>query len=106
MPAFISSVHRPSTNPKFSVEPAHENFAKWSDLSSGKALIRLWGRTTSEWKSSKDGSNAKGKEKEKMWANKSMDNVSGEWELLDEWEIDLAELAPLPDDVSNDKPVL
>ena len=100
VPAFISPIQRPSTNPKFIVEPVNESFAKWADLSSKEVSVQLWGRTTSEWNSMRDSSDAKGKGK--MRIHESNLEVSGDWQLLDEWELDLTELTPLPDDVSVD----
>ena len=48
----------------------------------------------------RDSSDAKGKGK--MRIHELNLELSSDWQLLDEWELDLTELTPLPDDVSVD----
>lgn len=56
--------------------------------------IEIWGKVWGEWQR-EDTGQRKGKEKQV-----EPDPTSDiEWKILDEWEVDLAKLVPLSDDV-------
>ncbi|KAF5392612.1 hypothetical protein D9757_002129 [Collybiopsis confluens] len=88
VPNYLSSIHQSSTNPSFSFDPKSE-FAPWTDLSSVKLKIGLWAKIGSE---RRDASNmyAKGKEKASTYSD------SLEWQVLEEWNLNLNEMEPLP----------
>ena len=64
----------------------------WTDLSSQKMRVELWGRVGTGWGVS---ATVKGKGRER---EPTSTNV--EWKPLETWEIDLARLVPLPEQVS------
>ena len=94
VPFFISSFHRPSTNPAFTaLDPTHD-FAAWANLSEHRFRVSLWGRTDgdSEWGISEV--TGKGKEKEIGTP------PSGRgWSIICEWDVDLDDLVPLSSEV-------
>jgi hypothetical protein len=90
VPLFISSFHRPSTNPAFTaLDPTHD-FAPWANLSEHRFRVSLWGRTDgdSEW-----GTAGKGKKEIGMASSESG------WSVICEWYVDLDDLAPLSSEV-------
>lgn len=76
-------------------------------MSSDKLKIEVWGKVGDGWPV--DGKvstlNGKGKERERDIAEDGGENDSG-WKVLDQWDVDLADLIPLPEDVSIDKPLI
>jgi hypothetical protein len=81
----------------------HE-FAEWTDLSGEKLKVEIWGKVGLDWHGVEDvdvtlNSKGKGKEKEKERPEDESDNP--EWKVLEEWNINLADLVPLPEDVSS-----
>jgi UV radiation resistance-associated gene protein len=99
VPNYLSKVHRPSTNPSFAIDarPGCE-FAEWTDLSAEKIKVEIWGRVGNEWRSRRDQDvtvKAKGKEKEEPASD-----LNDGWKVLQEWSFDMADLVPLPDNVS------
>lgn len=92
VPDYLSTVHQPSTNPAFAIDPRSE-FPGRTDLSGQKLNIEVWAKVGigQETVSNLD-VKAKGKER----------GVSDdtEWRLLDEWHVDLSQLIPVPEDVS------
>ena len=90
VPFFISSFHRPSTNPAFTaLDPTHD-FAPWANLSEHRFRVSLWGRTDrdSVWGTT-------GKDKNEIGIPSS---ESG-WSVICEWDVDLDDLAPLSSEV-------
>lgn len=90
VPFFISSFHRPSTNPTFmALDPTHD-FASWANVSEHRLRVSLWGRVDgdSEWGTLE--STGKGKEKEI-----GMPSSESGWSVICEWDIDLDDLVPL-----------
>ena len=90
MPFFISSFHRPSTNPAFTaLDPTHD-FAPWANLSEHQFRVSLWGRTDrdSVWGTT-------GKDKNEIGIPSS---ESG-WSVICEWDVDLDDLSPLSSEV-------
>jgi len=90
VPFFISSFHRPSTNPAFTaLDPTHD-FAPWANLSEHRFRVSLWGRTDgdSEW-----GTTGKGKKEIGMPSSESG------WSIVCEWHVDLDDLTPLSSEV-------
>ncbi|KAI5114771.1 hypothetical protein M0805_002058, partial [Coniferiporia weirii] len=99
IPVFISPLHRPSTNPKFELD-SEDAFAKWADLSSNKAILRLWGHVGTEWGYTGGDRKGKGKEKGTMAIDSDLTGQEEEeWKILSAWDIRLADLVPLPDDL-------
>ncbi|KAL5495644.1 hypothetical protein ACEPAI_1107 [Sanghuangporus weigelae] len=97
VPIFMSPFHRPSTNPKFMLDSQDPAFARWTDLSADKVIIRLWARIGAE---SDICAGSKGKEKvESLDEKKYTDLFGNDWKILCEWDISLSDLVPLPDDL-------
>lgn len=94
-PVFISPVHRPSTNPKFVIDPQDHTYPPWADLTVDRAIVYLWGHVGTEW----GATDCKGKGKEKD-SSSNLEANDGEWKILATWEFSFTELVPLPDDVS------
>lgn len=95
---YFSPIHRPSTNPFFSID-AHSSrdFLQWTDTSGSKLNIEVWGRITDSGK--RDESTLKRK-----WQHRIKNATDGSqygWKLLDDWDINLSDLEPLPKDVSS-----
>ncbi|KAJ4485494.1 UV radiation resistance protein and autophagy-related subunit 14-domain-containing protein [Lentinula aciculospora] len=91
VPDYISSIHRPSTNPSFSLDPKSE-FASWTDFSAVKLNVRLWAKIHGY-------SNRKGKEKDRSHDNQ---NLLLNWQVLEQWTVNLNELTALPNLNSED----
>ena len=90
VPFFISSFHRPSTNPAFmALDPTHD-FAPWANLSEHRFRVFLWGRADGdgEW-----GTTWKGKKESGMPSSETG------WSVICEWDVDLEDLAPLSSEV-------
>ena len=104
-PNYISAIHRPSTNPSFSVDArSGYEFSEWTDLSADQVKIELWGKVGAKWLG--DGGDGrvnakgKGKEKERGKFDRQAMAEDGDWKVLEEWNISLVDLVPLPKDVS------
>ncbi|KEP54916.1 coiled-coil family protein [Rhizoctonia solani 123E] len=86
VPFFISSIHRPSTNPSWADLDANGDFAEWVDRQQSRVSVALWGRvdgcSASAW------SNLKGKDKEIGSEEPDEDN----WKVLVEWEVQMDKL--------------
>ncbi|KAI6045207.1 hypothetical protein EDC04DRAFT_3087161 [Pisolithus marmoratus] len=88
VPNYISPIHPPSTNPIFAVDSGSSEFTQDTDLSSDTVKMELWAKTN-------EGSlpsNSKGKQKE----SSNQSDLSAQWKLLDEWNVVLSDLVPLP----------
>ncbi|KAK7064710.1 hypothetical protein R3P38DRAFT_2492219 [Favolaschia claudopus] len=77
LPDYISPVHRPSTNPLFTMD-VQSGF--WSNPSGQRLNIELWGKGKQKEESGRDGSEDEG------------------WRVLEEWNLDMGQLLPLQDD--------
>jgi hypothetical protein len=84
------------------MDPQSKNeFARWTDLSGQRLKIEVWGKVGLDWHGIVDAdgiAKGKGKGKEK----EQLEDESGrpEWKVLEEWNINLADLVPLPEHVS------
>jgi len=92
MPDYVSPIHRASTNPLFLIDPRSEMPS--TNISGDRFKVVLWAKIGADRKAS-NSVNGKGKEKEK-----SERNPIDDWQILEEWEVELNGLVPLPDDVS------
>ncbi|KAG9128223.1 hypothetical protein FRC07_002512 [Ceratobasidium sp. 392] len=86
IPFFISSPHRPSTNPSWTDLDASGDFAEWTDRHQSQVTVMLWGRvdecSASAW------SNLKGKNKEIG----PVETDEDEWKVLVEWDVHMDKL--------------
>ena len=90
VPNFISGIRRPSTNPDFALD--FNDFSKWTDPSATHMTVRLWARLPP------DSPNLVGNEKGK---DKVSEGISDpQWRMAGTWDICLADLVPVPDEVS------
>ncbi|EIN13207.1 hypothetical protein PUNSTDRAFT_139842 [Punctularia strigosozonata HHB-11173 SS5] len=98
-PSYISPIHRPSTNPVFSVDP--DAFFPGADLGAGAVRIEVWGRVAgTRWGDFDPITNDKGKGKGKARAESDGARTaqgSEEWSMLASWDVALDRLAPVPD---------
>ena len=93
VPNFISPIHRPSINPAFALDDlSTPGTVGWTDLSTQKMKVELWGRVGTGWGVS---ATVKGKGKER-----EPTPTTDEWKPLETWEIDLTGLVPLSERVS------
>jgi hypothetical protein len=92
VPNFISGIHRPSTSPDFALDL--NDFSKWTDPSASHMTVRLWARLPP------DSPNALGNEKGKEKESDDIDIFDPQWRMAGKWDICLADLIPLPDEVS------
>jgi UV radiation resistance-associated gene protein len=98
IPNYLSPIHRPSTNPSFSIDAhSRHEFAEWTDMSAEKLKVEVWGKVESGWQSHGHLS-GKGKEKERDHSNP--EEGGADWKVLEEWNIDLGDLVCLPEDAS------
>lgn len=88
-PIYFSPIHRPSTNPYFAIDArAGHDFPAGCDDVGHFISIEIWGKTLRR-KSEDHGKAAKEKQSSEDY----------DWRLLDERNVDLDKLVPLPDDV-------
>lgn len=90
-PVYFSPIHRPSTNPYFPVDARPgQDFPVYRDVGGQVLTVEIWGRMgmshRREGTVHEDPSHAE-------------INCNNEWRLLDGWDVDLAQLIPLPHDV-------
>ena len=101
IPNHLSAIHRPSTNPSFPINTqSKSDFAEWSDVSGQKLHLEIWGKVGSYWlgaEGTDEKSKGKRKEKEKMM---DLEINERDWKVLEQWDINLEELVPLPAEVS------
>ncbi|KAH7345141.1 UV radiation resistance protein and autophagy-related subunit 14-domain-containing protein [Rhizoctonia solani] len=86
VPFFISSIHRPSTNPSWTDLDADGDFAEWVDRQQSRVTIALWGRV--DECSAPAWSNLKGKDKDLGSEGSNEDN----WKVLVEWDVQMDKL--------------
>lgn len=92
VPNFISSIRRPSTNPDFDLDL--NDFSKWTDPSATYMTVHLWARLPPR------PTNVLGNEKGKEKMSDDIDISDPQWRMAGTWDICLADLVPLPDEVS------
>ncbi|KAJ3713543.1 UV radiation resistance protein and autophagy-related subunit 14-domain-containing protein [Lentinula raphanica] len=92
VPNYLSSIHQPSTNPRFFFNPKSE-FAPWTDFSATTLEVGLWAKVRNN--SGVANANGKGKERESSHENKDSE-ASFVWQRLEAWNVDLNSLSPLP----------
>ncbi|KAJ7071563.1 hypothetical protein C8F01DRAFT_1111054 [Mycena amicta] len=91
LPDYLSPIHRPSTNPAFSVDARSWRHAGHAtDPGARKLKLELWGKVGEESAPVL----GKGKEKEKL----PSEDAETDWRVLEEWNVDLELLLPLPED--------
>lgn len=97
LPNYFSPIHRPSTNPSFAIDARSKyEFADWTDTGGERLKIDIWGKVEIGWPGAENSSGTlKGKEKE--WLRDA--HGRPEWKVLEQWNVNLADLVPLPDDV-------
>jgi hypothetical protein len=93
VPNFISGIHRPSTNPDFALDL--NDFSKWTDPLATHITVQLWARLPPDSPSVLG--NDKGKEK----ISDAVDISDPQWRIAGKWDICLADLVPLADEVSS-----
>jgi UV radiation resistance-associated gene protein len=98
LPSYFSPIHRPSTNPSFAIDArSRYEFAEWTDVSGERLKVDIWGKVGLGWPGAENaGGISKGKEKERLGDG----HQRPEWKVLEQWNVNLADLVPLPDDVS------
>ncbi|KAF8973835.1 hypothetical protein BDZ97DRAFT_1912290 [Flammula alnicola] len=101
-PVYFSPIHRPSTNPFFPIDArSGRDFPQWSDTSGHSLKIEVWGKVA-----------VRGRREE--WAlhgrqhqtEPPIDDDAHDWKLLDERDINLNKLIPLPDDLDTNPSAL
>lgn len=93
VPNFISTIHRPSTNPQFALD--FNDFSKWTDPSATHMTVQLWAKLRPDPQSLFG--NDKGKER----VSGDVDISNPQWRTAGKWDMRLADLVPLPDEVSS-----
>lgn len=97
IPDFLSPVHRPSTNPAFSIDARETlDFASTTDLRGSRMTVEIWGKVADLTSPRHKG---KGKERAHCTENTEIGQQGHEWKVLEHWDVNLNELIPLPEDV-------
>jgi hypothetical protein len=95
VPNYISPIHRPSTNPLYSLDASSQSdFSEHTNLSADRLRIQLWAKVDPN---TMHLGNAKGKQKD----SDDTRNASGSprWKVLEEWDFSLSDLIPLSPEV-------
>jgi len=87
-PVYFSPIHRPSTNPLFSID-TRSNQAHWPDTSGQIFKVEVWGRMPIRVEDP-----TRLDEVERLPEDRGFN-----WKLLDEWDVNLDRLTRLPSDV-------
>ncbi|KAF8807633.1 hypothetical protein BYT27DRAFT_7189711 [Phlegmacium glaucopus] len=87
-PVYFSPIHRPSTNPLFSID-TRSNQAHWPDTSGQTFKVEVWGKMPIQIEDP-----TRLDEIERLPAGRGFN-----WKLLDEWDVNLDRLVPLPSDL-------
>lgn len=96
VPNYISPIHRPSTNPLYSIDASSQSdFSEDTNLSADRLRIQLWAKVDLN---AMHLGNAKGKQKD----DDDSGGASGSlrWKVLEEWDFSLSDLIPLSPEVS------
>ncbi|KAH8834851.1 hypothetical protein DL96DRAFT_1572017 [Flagelloscypha sp. PMI_526] len=100
-PNYLSSIHSPSTNPLFSLEPTRpggSRFAPWTNGTIRFLHVEIWGKHVSNDERTSF-SNAKGKEPLRYPHNSVLEG--DEWKVLEQWNVDLTALQPVPKELKD-----
>ncbi|KAF8604981.1 hypothetical protein BDV93DRAFT_605491 [Ceratobasidium sp. AG-I] len=100
VPFFISSLHRPSTNPSWTDLDAGGDFAEWTDRHQSQVTVTVWGRVDecSGWTWSSPKGKGKGAEPE--------ESDEEHWKVLVEWDVHLDKLEKVDPNVLDHPTVL
>lgn len=93
VPNFISKIHNPSTNPDFVLD-VHD-FSTQTDPSADHITVQLWAKLDQD----PTNINKRDKGKEKM--SDEVDISDPQWRAAGCWDVCLADLVPLPDEVGS-----
>ncbi|KAG9314722.1 hypothetical protein JVU11DRAFT_5531 [Chiua virens] len=97
VPNYISPIHRPSTNPLYSLDATSKSdFSEDTNLSADRVRIQLW---TKFDPSALPPGNGKGKQKNSDDAGGA--SGSPRWKVLEEWEFYFSDLIPLSPEFEN-----
>ncbi|KAH0838663.1 hypothetical protein J3R83DRAFT_6990 [Lanmaoa asiatica] len=95
VPNYISLIHRPSTNPLYSLDASSQSdFSEHTNLSADRLRIQLWAKV--DFNVMHLG-NAKGKQKDSD--DTGGPSGSPRWKVLEEWDLSLSDLIPLSPEV-------
>ncbi|KAL4246786.1 hypothetical protein ABKN59_009300 [Abortiporus biennis] len=94
VPIYKSPVHRPSTNPTFTVDPRHDFHLSPLDVTGSKLRVEVWAKLPYEL------TQAREKGKGKMKEIDEIPDTNSDWKVLDHWDLDLSDLVPLPSDLA------
>jgi len=90
-PTYFTSIHRPSTNPHFSIDIRSDIEDHRVDLSGQAIKLEVWGKVSDPPQL--------GRLRRKGNLGEEFQDLIAEWRVLQEWEFDLENLVPLSDDV-------
>jgi hypothetical protein len=82
-PVYFSPIHRPSTNPLFPID-TRTNQAHWLDSSGQDLKVEVWGKMPIQIEHP---------------PTRQPEDRNFSWKLLDDWDVNLNQLARLPHDV-------
>lgn len=95
VPNYIAPIHRPSTNPFYSLDASSQSdFSEHTNLSANKLRIQLWAKVDLDAMHS---GNAKGKQK--VSDDTGGTSRSLRWKMLEQWDFCLSDLIPLSPEV-------
>jgi hypothetical protein len=94
IPVFISAIHRPSTNPQFTLDV--NDFSLGTDPSTTRVIVQLWAKMCADADQPCVLVNDKGKGE----MSDDVDTWGMQWRMAVKWDICLSDLVPLPDEVS------
>ncbi|KAF9263108.1 hypothetical protein L218DRAFT_959640 [Marasmius fiardii PR-910] len=98
-PDYLSPIHRPSTNPSFSIFSLSD-YAYGTDLRGRLFEVEVWAKTGSaaeERKKPSSNTTVNGREKQEVGEGENRENEN-EWHILERWNVDLGDLVPLSED--------
>ena len=93
VPNFISKIHNPSTNPDFALD-VHD-FSTQTDPSATLMTVQLWAKLQ------QDPTNVNNRDKGKEKMSDEVDISDPQWKAAGCWDVRLADLVPLPDEVGS-----
>ena len=98
VPNYISPIHRPSTNPLYTLDASSQcDFSDHTNLSADRLKLQLWAKVDPN---ARQLGNAKGKQKD----NDDGGGASGSprWKVLEEWAFSFSDLIPLSPEVGEE----
>ena len=90
-PTYFTSIHRPSTNPYFSIDIGSNIEDHRVDMSGQTIKIEVWGKVSDPPQL--------GRLRRKRNDGEEFQDLLAEWRVLHEWDVNLENLVPLSDDV-------